>query len=349
MIGMIDTFEISLTTTHSIVDLLSMVLEKEIKFGSTNVCKLTDPLGQPGVRAINISRQKNSNKYSLAIEINPTELLKGVASIDLFDCTEENVEALRKALNEMLVSIHQYFVLTDREWRLSRIDYAMQFHTPHVELYTVLESKGLIPYRYEGLQKPGSTYNKSKSSRINAYNKGNQLSKTNSPEALKQEARELYRFEYQCKDTRYLYKKYKIARSELFGLFKEDIAIAVLKVHHSRHIKAGDYYTYDEAAKRINDIEGKRQQTKDQALEVLTFIEAAGSLPNALQLIRNDSESVPERFRGAYNEHSYEILKDRFNEFIREYLCKEGINPVLLPRKSDIKLLPNTSSRLFSA
>ena len=160
---MIDTFEISLTTAYSIVDLLSRELEKEIKFRN-NFCKFINPLGQPGVRAINITRQRYSNKYSIAVEINPTELLEEVASIELFKCSQENVEALQQALNEVLVSIHPYFSLTDRKWRLSRIDYAMQFHTPHVELYTVLESKGPIPYRYEGLQKPGSTYKKCKSS-----------------------------------------------------------------------------------------------------------------------------------------------------------------------------------------
>ncbi|MEK4627357.1 MAG: hypothetical protein ABS944_15630 [Solibacillus sp.] len=345
---MIDTFEIRLTTAYSVVDLLSRELGKEIQFRN-NFCKLTNPLEQPGVRAINITRQKNSNKYSIAIEINPTELLKGVPSIELFHCSKENVEDLKQALNEVLLSIHPYFSIKSRKWNLSRVDYARQFYTSHVELYTVLESKGPVPYRFKSLQKQGSTYNECKSSRINAYNKGDQLTKTNSSEALKQDASGLYRFEYQCLDTRYLCNKYEIAPSELFGLFKEDIALEVLKAQHARHIKVGDYYTYDEAAKRINGIEGKRQQTKDQALEVLTFIESAGSLPNALQLIRNDSESVPERFRGAYSERSYEILKDRFNEFIREHLCKEGINPVLLPRKSDIKLLPNTSSRLFTA
>jgi hypothetical protein len=225
----------------------------------------------------------------------------------------------------------------------------MQFHTPHVELYTVLESKGPIPYRYEGLQKPGSTYNRCKTSRINAYNKGNQLSKTNSPTSLKEKATDLYRFEYQCLEPKYIYKKYDIDYSELFGLFREDIALAVLKLQHGRHIKVGDYYTYDEAAKRIIEMKGKQQRTKEQALEVLRFIEAIGSLPNALQAIRNDVDSVPERFRGASSARSYEILKDRFNELIREHLCKEGINPVLLPGEYGITFLPNTSSRLFTA
>ena len=89
-------------------------------------------------------------------------------------------------------------------------------------------------------------------------------------------------------------------------------------------------------------MKGKQQRTKEQTLEVLRFIEAAGSIPNALQLIRNDADSVPERFRGAHSERSYEILKGKFNEFIRDNLCKEGINPVLLPSDSNIVFLPNT-------
>ncbi|MFJ7858162.1 hypothetical protein ACIQZM_09755 [Peribacillus sp. NPDC097206] len=55
---------------------------------------------------------------------------------------------------------------------------------------------------------------------------------------------------------------------------------------------------------------------KEQVLEVLRFNETASSLPNALLAIRNDADSVPEQFRGANSERSYEILKDKFNEFI---------------------------------
>lgn len=346
---MIDTIEIKLTIAHSVVKLLSRELEKEIKFRNSNFCKLTNPLGQPGVRAINITRQENSNKYSIAIEINPTELLEEAASIELFHCSQENVGALQQALNEVLVSIHPYFSLTDRKWRLSRVDYAMQFHTPHVELYTVLESKGPIPYRFKDLQKIGSTYKKCKSSRINAYNKGNQLSKTNSPAFLIREAEGLYRFEYQCLNPKFLLKKHNIDYNEWFGLFREDIALVVLKAQHERHIKAGDYYTYDEAAKRIKEMNGKQTRTKEQVLEVLRFIESAGSISDALHAIQNDDDNVPQRFRGASSQHSYEILKVKFNEFIREHLCKEGINPVLLPNEYGVKILRNSSSRLFTA
>ncbi|MCG7346082.1 hypothetical protein MHZ92_18375 [Sporosarcina sp. ACRSL] len=345
---MIDTFEISLESAYSIVDLLSMELEKEIKFVSRNACKISNPLGQPGVRAINITRQKNSNMYSIAVEINPTELLKEAPSIELFDCSQENVEALQRTLNEVLESIHPYFSLTRWRWRLTRVDYARQFYTPDVELYTILESKGPVPYRYKGLQKSGSTYNECKSSRINAYNKEDQLSKTNSPAFLKEQAVDLYRFEYQCLDPTYLLKKYNVDRSAWLGLFREDIAIAVLKAHHKRHIKVGDYYTYGEAAKRIMKLNGKQQRIKEQAIEVLEFIGDAGSIPNALQAIQNDATDVPERFKSSQGERSYELLKDRFNEFIREHLCKEGINPVLLPNDYGITMLPNTSTRLFT-
>ena len=343
---MVDTFTITLITIHRVVKLLGQGLKKDITF-SNNFCRLPNPLGQPGVRAINITRQKNSNKYSIDIEINPTELLKEAPSIELFYCSKENIEDLNQALNVELESIHPSFSLTKRKWQLSRIDYASQFYTPHVELYTVLENKGPIPYHYEGLQKPGSTYKKCKSSRINAYNKGDQLSKTKSPETLKQEATGLYRFEYQCLNPKYLRDKYNIDHSELFGLFREDIAFAVLKAQHERHIKAGDYYTYDEAAKRIRNMNNKQQRTKKLALEVLSFIEDAGSIPKALQLIENNADNVPERFKGAHIERSYNMLKDKFNEFIREHLCKEGINPVLLPSEYGIPFLPNTSSSLF--
>ncbi|MED4400223.1 hypothetical protein [Metabacillus fastidiosus] len=346
---MIDTFEIRLSTAHSIVNLLSRELGQEIKFRNSSFCKISDPLGQPGVRAINITRQKNSNKCSIAIEINPTELLKGVASIDLFGCGVENVEALEQALNEMLTSIHPYFALSRRQWRLSRVDYAMQFHTPHVELYTILESKGPIPYRYEGLQKPGSTYNKCRSSRINAYNKGNQISKTNSPKDIKEEAIGLYRFEFQCLNPKYFREKYNIDHSELFGLFREDIAHSVLKSQHGRHIKAGDYYTLDEAAKRIMGMKGRQQQTKELAIDVLRFIDSAGSLPKALQSVQNGDVNVPEFLRVVKSNSSFEKLKGKFNEFIREHLCKIGINPILLPDDYDMTSLPNTSSSLFTA
>lgn len=344
--AMIDTFEIAMITGRAAVNLLCRGLEMDVRFNQ-NFYRIPNPLGQPGVRAINIKRLKNSEKCRIAIEINPAELLAKSSSIELFHCSKENVETLQQVLNEGLEFIDPYFSLTNSKWRLSRIDYAAQFYTTYVELYTVLESKGPIPYRFEGLQKPGSTYNGCKSSRVNAYNKGDQISKTNSPEAKREEARRLYRFEYQCLDTRYLCNKYKIARSKLFGLFKEDIALEVLKAHHARHIKAGDYYTYDEAAKRIRSMVGKQQQTKELALEILSFVEDSGSFSKALQLIRNDADNVPERFKGAKSGSEFNKLKDKFYEFIRENLCKEGINPVLLPSGHGIVCLPNSSSSLF--
>lgn len=343
---MIDTFEIALITGHTTVSLLSQELGMEIKFRG-NFCKLTNPVGQPGIRAINFIRLKNSEKYRIAVEINPTELLEGSACIELFQCSQENLEALERVLDDSLASIHSSFSLTDRRWRLSRVDYASQFYTPYVELYTIIEKKGPIPYRYKGIQKQGSTYKKCKSSRINAYNKGDQLSKTNSPISLKEKARDLYRFEYQCLNPKYLIKKFNIDNNELFGLFREEIAFSVLKSQHERHIKPGDYYTYSEAAKRVKEIKGKRQRTKEQVLEVLRFIEAAGSLSGALQAIQNEADIVPDRFRGATSQPSYELLKDRFNEFIREHICRTGINPVLLPSDSAITFLPNTSTKLF--
>ncbi|WHX24922.1 hypothetical protein QNH47_12080 [Virgibacillus halodenitrificans] len=130
-------------------------------------------------------------------------------------------------------------------------------------------------------------------------------------------------------------------------MFKEDIALAVLKAHHERHIKVGDYYTYDEAAKLIMGMK-KQRRTKEKVLEVLRFIEVSSSFFNALQAIKNDAESVPKPYRGANSKVSFDILKDKFNEFIREHLCKSGINPILLPGDSDTPFLPNTSAKLFT-
>lgn len=345
---MLDTFEIALEAGYSTVKLLEEALEVDIKF-TNNFYRLINPLEQPGMRAINITKQQNSQKYRIAFEMNPRELLIEEESIDLFLCNKENVEVLYRKLDEELTYIHRYFSLTNGKWCLSRIDYAMQFRTPNVELYTTLESKGPFRYHYEGLQKPGSTYNKCKSSTINAYNKDDQLSKTNSSAQLKTAAKNLYRFECQCLKTNYLRKKFDIYYNDLFGLFREDIALSVLKAQHQRHIKTGDYYSYDEAEKKIKEMKGKQQRTKKKVLEVLRFIEAAGSLPIALQAIRNDADSVPEQFRGANSERSYEILKDKFNELIREQLCKEGINPILLPNDCGLTTLPNTYAELFTA
>ncbi|MDQ0257088.1 hypothetical protein J2S74_004534 [Evansella vedderi] len=344
---MIDTFEIALLTGYSAINLLETELEEDIRFKG-NFCKIIDPLGKPGVRAINITRLKNSKKYRIAIEINPTELIGEVASIELFDCSQENLESLEKALNATLEYIHPELALTNEKWKLSRIDFALQFYTSHVELYTILESKGPIPYRFKGLQMSGSTYNKCKSSRINAYSKQDQMSKTNCPVNLKEKAKDLYRFEYQCLNTDYLLKKYNIEKSNLFGLFREDIAQAVLKRQHGRHIKTGDYYTYNEAVKLVMKMK-KQERSKQTVIEVLKFIEVSGSFPNALQAIETGAESVPDPFRDANSQCSYNTLKEKFNEFVREHLCKAGINPILLPVESNILFLPNTSTKLFIA
>lgn len=345
---MIDTFEIACVTNYKTIKLILQELEVELVFKKGR-CTLKNPLQQPGIQQLCITELKNTSSYRVTLTVNPMQLITGKETPILFECTPSNMASLVDKLNDELEYIHPCLTLVKRTWCLSRIDYAQQCYTQHHILYPSLESRGSVPSTDTDYGFDGSTYRGNKSTKLNAYSKQLQVEHSNHSQQYKDETKTLYRFEKQSHKTNALYKKYKFDRSDLFALFDEMIAYKELIAFHKHHIKAGDYYSRNQAIEKIYATPGKQEKSKALVVEVLDFIASEGTLTNALTAIQKGAMNVPERFRAKEDDESYQTLKDRFNEFIRHHLCKAGINPILLPEDCGTSCVVNSYTELFEA
>lgn len=345
---MVDTFEISFITKYKTIKLIQQELEVELAFKKGR-CTLKNPLQQPGVQQLCIASLKKTSSYQVTLTVNPMQLITEKETPVLFEYTPSNMDSLKDKLNNELEYIHPNLTLVKRTWRLSRIDYAQQCYTQHHTLYPLLESRGVVPSTDTDHKFDGSTYRGNKSSKLNAYSKQLQVECSNHSQQYKDATKTLDRFEKQCHKTSTLYKKYKLDRSDLFALFNEMIACKELTAYHKRHIKEGDYYSRNKAIEKIYATTGKQEKSKALIVGVLDFIASEGTLSPALTAIQKGTENVPERFRAKEDDESYQTLKERFNEFIRNHLCKAGINPILLPEDCGTSYVVNSYTELFEA
>ncbi|WP_336638226.1 hypothetical protein [Lysinibacillus fusiformis] len=345
---MIDTFEISFITIYKTIKLIQQELGEELVF-KNGTCTITNPLQQPGIQQLRIIKLKNTSSYQVTLTVNPMQLITEKETPILFECTPSNMASLKDKLNDELEYLHPSITLMKRTWRLSRIDYAQQCYTQHHLLYPLLESQGAVPSTDTDYGFEGSTYRSNKSTKLNAYSKQLQVESSNHSHQYKDVTKRLYRFEKQCHKPSTLCKKYELKGSDLFALFDEMIAYKELTACHKRHIKAGDYYSRNQAIEKIYATPGKHEKSNALLVEVLDCIVSEGTLNNALTAIQEGSENVPERFRAKEDNESYQILKERFKEFIRHHLCKVGINPILLPEDCSTSCVINSYTELFEA
>lgn len=347
---MIHTFELRTIITYTIITLLETCLGQPIVFDE-NVCKLKNPSGKKGLKSLTITRNTQcKNKYYMTLEIEPFSLLLGKLSIDLFSCNKQNVATLYGYIDSILRRIDSSLSLNTGTWYVSRIDYAAQFKTPYVTTYIDLAKKAPTPRHYELRDMEGSAYEVCKSTRQNAYDKFDQLSKTKMPESIKEAARNLYRYEVQCRGTRKirtLREKYDIKANNLFGLLDEKIALNELTSFYDKHVKKGAYHTLASATDVIMS-SSKRQSTKESTVELLRFIQRTGSYNHALQAISEQNRGdIPITYR-VNDGYSSDCLSEKFKRNVRDHLCKADINPILLPNDFKLSSLVNPYHELFS-
>ena len=340
---MIDTFQMFIQKAY-LSNRIEQALDMRVNY-QDNVFILNNPIQLPGLQSMKVTNMENTCYEMLQIVINPTELIGNKQSVELFECTNTNIRRLRRELDELLASLHPSLGLTKGAWGINRIDYALQTKTPHVQLYTELESKGIIPYNYLPDDRSGSTYNKCKSKRINAYNKQEQLFTTASPDYIKSAAEGLYRFEVQCHNLSYLRNKYKVD-NDLFCLFREDIALQELKSAHRKHIVPGDYMRYEDVIEQINNLYGKQKKVKQRMLALVEFIREKGSIQNALGFIRQQQEPLPPFLNELAMKDRDEVVKKVVGWLKRDFF-KLSINPICLPENDDTSILLNTYRLLF--
>ena len=156
----------------------------------------------------------------------------------------------------MLNKIAEYKMLPHlNEWRVTRIDYAVDFHTPFVNLYIDLFKCGYIPKGFHKLSEsyPTSLYLISKGATINFYDKIAQIkqSKGYSDKDIINELgykpEGILRLEVQCKPRiiAAIRQKYSITDHSLKSLWNPDIAAYVIKSKISSIIGKNNFFSSD--------------------------------------------------------------------------------------------------------
>lgn len=235
-------------------------------------------------------------------------------------------------------------------WKVNRLDYTINIHTPNVEEYIKLFQKadkpsskadfrGVINKRKKEKQLDGSFYLKSKSININFYNKLDQTRKKLAnqkialPPRLAQELSDILRFEVQCKSAKLsnLKHKYGFKTKNFPRFYSKDIALDTILDYYDETIGLGNYYKLSKARKII-DASSHGTRLKNSLKDTLTHIATKRSVWRARQTAENEINIKPVTF----NEHL---------QYIREL----GINPVTIPKSWTIDELPNLRNKIIES
>lgn len=341
---MIHTFEIKAAFSHSQISSVNETLSKSLLTQETPAT-LTDPFGIPGIQKATLTVAPNVSIYYLALVIEPLTLVQGTKSMELFPVDELTIEILKQKLYSTLKGICSELSFNKVNWWLSRLDIAFQIHTPYVSTYVGLAQKATVPYWYRKIGwSAGSDYVGSKSTYYNFYDKYDQAENKGYPDFLLAEASNVYRMEIQLrtrKKIKYLMKKYELD-DNVWSLFNSDIILTEFKTAYVKHIGTGDYYTFDKASERIQEL-GKRPKSKQLAIDLLRFINNHQSFPDALLAINNGSEDFLSRYQLANGN----VNIDKFKRDVKTNLISLGINPILLPDSFEADILENPFDTLF--
>ena len=282
---------------------------------------VTNALKDQGFTEILLMKSKHDPKYRypqkyLQIQLNPTKLLDR----DIIELTkEEDIAEVQRRFNRIVEEKIHLGLNPFMRWTLKRIDYAKNITTPHVKEYIKLFQRAdkphsfVIPYNNESKDrtyKKGSFYLKSKSVRINFYDKANE--RLNNSHEEVESAKNILRLEVQLlkSKTDAMRYKYKFNIKHLGYFLSEEISTRELSYYYNKTIGKGRYYKLDKAIKKVNESD-HTQGMKEKLIQVLKEVNAARSIWKA-------------RDKERYSRESFRT----YLKLIRE----EGINPVTIPR-----------------
>lgn len=297
------------------------------------------PLTIPGIILASIS-YASDKYYRVYLRVEPQSLVNGRRTIEVFDCSSDYVARLRSTLDGVIESISSELPQSDR-WFVSRIDYTINLTSEYVKECVALAKKGKDPYRYnDPVNKPGSSYRKSKSVILNYYDKFDHISKkigTDSFDAyLLEEAQNIYRIEVQCLNhnkLRHIRKKFDLPReSNLYDYLLPVIAEWTFLFYYDSVIGRADYHSLAKAIKIVEETEWSKRR-KENIKNWLKLIAQAKSISKARQQFVN----------GTTLGHTKTVVKGNLNTFRNyEKACRDiGVNPVTIPKDWGISYIPN--------
>lgn len=295
-------------------------------------------------------QSENYKEYVLKVTINP-KILSGIqdyltaATYDDMAVAIDNFNLISKSISPVLETFEQY--------TLQRIDYcincALNELTPGCtyEQMMALIKRSDIPSCYKELEeydpishrmksKPGSFYLMNGSVHVNYYSKYMKFQEQNQenlekgrppiPPKTMDAARDIIRLEVQCmyRKTYALSRKISGVKDNSINHYKELLnpvtCIDVIDTYYKKIIGRGDWYTLQEATRKIQFHHFNRQKEE--------------RLIKALKLV-NDCRSVA-KAKAAYQGSDLDAFKRTLND-----LSSLRINPVTIPREWGIKHIPN--------
>ncbi len=294
----------------------------------------------PGFNKLRLYRRGNEQYYFLCIVINPQGLLTNRPTIDLFSCTQENVEALTVSFRDGVRILTGLTFSTLLEWSVVRIDYAINLYTPHVGTYVELAKRAKLPRNFSyKIDKPGSFYIQSKSVTLNFYDKLDEMQKKPNwgsyYETLCRDAANVYRIEVQCEESKRfdIMRAYNLPDISLSGFLDERIASDIIQYYYQATIGYGDYYSLSAVHQRIQETLWRKPK-KEQIYNWLRLIAQTGAF----------AESSACFLQGVYLNDEPQAWVQGSKRTLADYIdsCRdEGINMTTIPAIYGIDWLPN--------
>ena len=208
---------------------------------------------------LEIAFHKTKFKWYLEIKLQPVRLFRENEIIEL--CRFEDYHLVEKGFNEFWSDvIGCKAVLPDfmsfSNWKVSRIDYAFQFWTPHLQTYLDLLQRGRIDEYFTEHEYETSVYATANTVNLNFYDKYAQLKcKTYLKTSDIESAKNLLRLEVQCK-TDYLQKlkkKFELDKMNVREFWNVNIAEHVLTYRIKTLVGELDFYRLDVAIKKVSE------------------------------------------------------------------------------------------------
>jgi len=340
---MIHTAELTMTTdfNKAIKILTDYYQQEEVRkiLATTRDKKINIPIQYQGIADASIS-YIDRDYYRLYLIIEPQSLITGRKTIDVFDCSEESIYQLRTAL-PIAIKYISSILPTEERWTVSRIDYTVNLFSEYVKQCIELAKKGRDPYRYKDfINLQGSSYRQSKTVILNFYDKLDEVRKKIEPASpngyLLNEAENILRIEVQClgnKKLKHIKDKFKLPTyANIYDYLKSDIAKEIIFYYYKKVIGTGDYYSMNEAIKKIQDTQWSNRK-KENVIKWLQLIAQARSVSRAREQF----------IAGTAIKNTQTLVKGTYNTFIN-YIksCEEiDLNPVTIPKDWKIKYIPN--------
>jgi len=226
-------------------------------------------------------------------------------------------------------------------YQVNRFDYCINIRTELHEDYMELIRRADVPAKFKVIYEVDADSGRRKNYKqsfyiqtekrsvtINIYNKEYQMHKEFGSYERLEDASKIIRIEIQClpAKTNNMKQKHKWEYRDFMNFANDDIARKTIYSYYKKTVGFEDYYTLEEAKKRVQSYGMYREKTVANMTEILTLVNQKRSIYQARLAYSNDLEDRED--------------VEKFNSIIKK-IRKSGINPVTIPVKRGYEHIPN--------